>query len=305
MRLLPRRQAFTLVELLVVIGIIAVLISILLPALTSARKQASAVKCLSHMRQFGMAFGLYASEYKGAFPVVRQDYPDNGITPVNQINVYWTDMLAKYVTAGKMNFQIGSQIDFDMVRKSVLWGCPEWDGFSNNSGITASTMTYGASRFDNGIAMNPFPTASASHPIESSKMPPGKEMQMRTTVIGAPDGSPAVGRYYKQSQWTKPSERLLLVDASLWLLGFNATTVGGAIQPQNAIRTFMGGPGQNNVDRYRHGKYPPISGTVAGVPALSNRGGKVAYNILYVDGHGVTSNDIRDAYRGIRMRDPG
>jgi len=62
------RRAFTLIELLVVISIIALLVSILVPALREAREQARRVMCASNLRQIGMMHEFYAEDNNGHFP---------------------------------------------------------------------------------------------------------------------------------------------------------------------------------------------------------------------------------------------
>jgi prepilin-type N-terminal cleavage/methylation domain-containing protein/prepilin-type processing-associated H-X9-DG protein len=89
------RPAFTLVELLVVIGIIALLMSILLPTLGRVREQANSIKCSSNLRQVGYGITMYLNQSKGFYAPYKnwgrwQD-PNNPLEQIDQnhASAYW------------------------------------------------------------------------------------------------------------------------------------------------------------------------------------------------------------------------
>jgi prepilin-type N-terminal cleavage/methylation domain-containing protein/prepilin-type processing-associated H-X9-DG protein len=80
-----RFRAFTLVELLVVIGIIALLVGILLPALSKARRAAQEVKCMSNIRQLCLGLIIYSDSHKGRMPAKGGDGTvSNPVTQIDQ-----------------------------------------------------------------------------------------------------------------------------------------------------------------------------------------------------------------------------
>jgi len=155
-----RRAGFTLVELLVVIGIIAILVSILLPALGKARNQANSVKCATNLRQLYMACQMFAAEHKDHLPrptLIGSD-PENDPDPnVDQISIAANGLFNGSYSYARVSLKVGALWRYipgkDTRAKLML--CPTDNGEITRNGVPQSGDTRNFSYSWNAYINNP------------------------------------------------------------------------------------------------------------------------------------------------------
>ncbi|MGC3990760.1 MAG: type II secretion system protein [Chthoniobacteraceae bacterium] len=175
-----KRKGFTLIELLVVIAIIAVLASLLLPTLSTARSKANQTKCLNNLRQWGTAISGYMGDHRGQ--VAWNQVFSVGDPPVNYMP-YFNDMGTHPAAEAQM---------------LARW-CPA-DGIWNGSGSAPVDYTFIRPNIKVGASTTLHPVGTAGYPYILSNFPNRSKLALIVDAYGGiqvlgPSGSGTPGTW--------------------------------------------------------------------------------------------------------------
>jgi prepilin-type N-terminal cleavage/methylation domain-containing protein/prepilin-type processing-associated H-X9-DG protein len=159
------RRGFTLVELLVVIGIIALLIGLLLPALSKARESACRVQCLSNLHQIGLAMIMYTNDNGGLFPAPAR-YGGQFLDDF----IYWEEPAATWSSTGRppissdhhtvqQDEDMGALVRYmGMTFSAKPWVCPS-DSLNRPNATTIASL------------VTPYPYSYVMNDLLSAELP--------------------------------------------------------------------------------------------------------------------------------------
>jgi prepilin-type N-terminal cleavage/methylation domain-containing protein/prepilin-type processing-associated H-X9-DG protein len=283
---MPCRRAFTLVELLVVIGIIAVLISILLPALLRARRAAQTTQCLSNLRQLNGALSSYMQISKGhVFP-----YYGDGTT-----NILWQAILLPHINprAGKLDIYTTNDTTAAAVAtmqlNETVYFCP-----TAREGLTDGAISGG-------------PASGGAFNAWGVKWGDSIKSKFTNGMMGSYGFN---GWLYRYGVATASQDQALLNNAGTGVTGWTTTRAQDslwqlpAVGPSAEIPTLSD---SNWVDGWPHEvdqpPQPPftlMTGQKSTAEAmrricLARHGGK-RINVVFLDGHAATV-DLRDLWK--------
>jgi prepilin-type N-terminal cleavage/methylation domain-containing protein len=277
-----RRQGFTLVELLVVIGIIALLISILVPALNSAREQARRTQCLSNVRQLTMAWLSYANENKGricssntqsAFTANPNQWQANGRQfdfKLGGIKAPYPNFFWSWIAAGAVSADVQSGRLWPYVKDTGIYHCPDAFEFVTTTSyqingmmagpigspvtfLTLSQIKHSENTFvfiesfdPNGWLVNSFETPLYPAVIYSQYEVPGQNH-----VGGSSPGSPISFADGHAIFWVYADSRT----SQILLKATRSSPPDGG--PTFILPTFAAGPDIFQLEAWSGGKLPP------------------------------------------------
>jgi prepilin-type N-terminal cleavage/methylation domain-containing protein/prepilin-type processing-associated H-X9-DG protein len=310
------RRGFTLVELLVVIGIIALLISILLPALGRARKAANSVKCAANLRSILQGMQVYASQNNGAIPgsahttarfiYLEPTNPDPTLNPAysdtncpSVVGIFdWSSPIARVMGVKFEEGANGAQRTrrFQQMRDYSGFQCPE--------------NQFLASRFSGS------PLNAGTGPMISYNTAMGFLLTRNTGGSGASGIGRTVGRLdqnqppgynVKVSKVGNAARKIYIADGARFS---NTATVpdydltytgsnGGAFCDQGAAMRFSQswdrGLAQGNNNRANGTNDARVYAYRHGPTLLRSKGGSFRFNVGFFDGHVETLDDLTGA----------
>ena len=278
----PKRFAFTLIELLVVIAIIAILASLLLPALANAKNQAAKAKCVSNLKQIGLAVDLFCQDNADMFP------PAGDQSGLANRQTSWDNYINWYLGSGNLTQSLAG-ITTNSVTPQVL-RCPA-DAGPPTDWVQQNFPTAGRRSY----AMN----AAGINWQTQYQIPVGPSLVFNLPQIGAP-GQHGVGIYwtedyssgvaaisYKSSVVVVPSQTILMVEEP------GGNNVGGNVWPCICLGPYSTAsgsataPGGSAGDVYQ---IDPNDANSYGFSVYQSHGKQ--FNYLLHDGHvsGLATN---------------
>ena len=252
-----RVRAFTLVELLVVIGIIALLISILLPSLNSARRAAQSTVCLAQLRQLGVAITGYAVDNRGHVVPTRVKSAAG--------NDFWSVLLiaSKYIPKQNTNATsleaARSVLVCPSIRNIKAIASTDTDGYSQiTSAVILPNLVYDVGYAINGSTQYTAGDGASSVPdlTDAAYRLPATAISFSPAVTNAP---------LKKMSQLKTSDMVILFD-------------GWSYNPSQEL-TINGAPTVSRITGARHGRWRPERVTTSG-----------STNLLFLDGHAASYN---------------